>query len=86
MVFMREELPFPEIVLQALHNLCAIDVALAKSYEEIAGALQKDRFEIESILDNCRVEGFTECFIDAEGNKRYYLNAKGIIKVCSHYT
>ncbi len=83
---MREELPFPDKVLQTLHNLCATAADLARPGNELASVLQRDPFEIETILDNYKTEGFTENFIDSEGRKRYYLNAKGIIKVCSLFT
>ena len=55
---MREELPFPEKVLQTLHNLCATAADLARRSEEIAQILQRDQVEIESILDRHKSEGF----------------------------
>ncbi len=48
--------------------------------------LQRDPNEIESILDRYKNEGFAESFYDNEGKKRYYLNGRGIIKVCSLFT
>ena len=48
--------------------------------------MQKDPNEVESVLDKYKSEGFTENFVDPNGNKWYYLNAKGIIKVCSLFT
>ena len=86
MVQMREELPFPDKVLQTLHNLCATAANLARPGNELANVLERDPSEIESILDNYKIEGFTENVIDSEGKKRYYLNAKGIVKVCSLFT
>ena len=83
---MREELPFKDTVLQTLHNLGAITADLSRSGEELASFMQKDRLEIENILDNYKTEGFAESFIDSEGKKRYFLNSKGIIMVCSHFT
>ena len=83
---MREELPFPEKVLQTLHNLCATAADLARKGEEVARILQRDQAEIEGILDNYKTEGFAESFADNEGKKRYYLNPRGIIKVCSLFT
>jgi hypothetical protein len=83
---MREELPFPDIVLETLHNLCATAANLARQGNELASFLQRDPFEIERILDNYKNEGFAENFIDSEGKKRYYLNARGIVKVCSLFT
>ena len=83
---MREELPFPDKVLQTLHNLCATAADLARRGEEVARLMQMDPNEIEGILDNYKREGFAESFIDSEGKKRYYLNARGIIKVCSLFT
>ncbi len=83
---MREELPFPEKVLQTLHNLCATAADLAKRSEEVARILQRDPAEIESLLDGYKAGGFAESFYDNEGKKRFYLTGKGIIKVCSLFT
>ena len=83
---MREELPFPDKVLQTLHNLCATAADLARRGEEVARILQSDPAEIEGILDKYKNEGFDESFYDNEGKKRYYLTGKGIIKVCSIFT
>jgi predicted transcriptional regulator len=83
---MRDELPFPEKVLQTLHNLCATAADLAKRGEEVARILQRDPGEIEGILDDFKNRGFAESFYDNEGKKRFYLTCKGIIKVCSQFT
>ena len=83
---MREELPFPEKVLQTLHNLCATAADLARRGEEVARILQRDPAEIENILDTYKSEGFAESFTDNEGKKRYYVTGRGIIKVCSLFT
>jgi DNA-binding PadR family transcriptional regulator len=83
---MREELPFPDKVLQTLHNLCATAPDLARRGEEIARILQHDQGEIEGILDKYKSEGFVESFFDNEGKKRYYVTPRGIIKVCSLFT
>ena len=83
---MRDELPFPDKVLQTLHNLCATASDLARKGEELAQILQCDQNEIEGILDRYKSEGFAESFTDNEGKKRYYLNARGIIKICSLFT
>jgi DNA-binding PadR family transcriptional regulator len=83
---MRDELPFPDKVLQTLHNLCATAADLARRSEEVAHIIQRDQAEIESILDRYKSEGFAESFYDNEGKKRYYLTGRGIIKVCSLFT
>ncbi len=82
----REELPFSEKVLQTLHNLCATAPDLARKSEEFAQVFQVDIREIENILDKYKSEGFVESFTDNEGKNRYYLNGRGIIKVCSLFT
>ena len=48
--------------------------------------MNHDQGEIESILDKHKSEGFAEGFVDNEGKKRYYVTARGIIKVCSLFT
>jgi hypothetical protein len=83
---MREALPFPENVLQTLHNLCATAADLARRADEVAKILQKDPAEIERILDDFKNRGFAESFYDNEGKKRFYLTGRGIIKVCSQFT
>jgi hypothetical protein len=83
---MRDELPFPEKVLQTLHNLCATAADLAKRGDEVARILQHDPTEIERILDDYKNRGFAESFYDNEGKKRFYLTGRGIIKVCSLFT
>ena len=84
---MREELPFPDKVLQTLHNLCATAADLARRGEEVARiTADKTRMKLKSILDRYKSEGFAESFVDNEGKKRYYLNGRGIIKVCSLFT
>ena len=83
---MRETLPFPENVLQTLHNLCATAADWAKRDDEVARILQKDPGEIDRILDDFKNRGFAESFYDNEGKKRYYLIGRGIIKVCSQFT
>ncbi|TRO45769.1 hypothetical protein E2P42_00115 [Candidatus Bathyarchaeota archaeon] len=83
---MREELPFPEKVLQTLHNLCATAADLARRSEEVARILQRDQGEIEGILNRYKSEGFAESFVDGEGKNRYYVTGRGIIKVCSLFT
>jgi predicted transcriptional regulator len=83
---MREELPFPDKVLQTLHNLCATAADLSRRGDDVAQILQRDPAEIENILDTYKSEGFAESFYDNEGKKRYYLNGRGIIKVCSLFT
>ncbi|MGQ9624379.1 MAG: hypothetical protein ACUVT9_03300 [Candidatus Bathycorpusculaceae bacterium] len=83
---MSEEIPLSEKILQTLHNLCATAPDLARRGEELAQVLQIEREEVERILDNYRLEGFAESFVDNEGKKRYYLTGKGIIKVCALFT
>jgi hypothetical protein len=83
---MREELPLPEKILQALHNLCATAPDLARRSEELAQILQIDVNELERILDDYKQQGFAESFVDNEGKKRYYLTGSGIIKICAIFT
>jgi len=52
----------------------------------VARILQREQTEIEGILNKYKAEGFAESFVDNEGKTRYFLNARGIIKVCSLFT
>jgi hypothetical protein len=83
---LREELPLSEKILQTLHNLCATAPDLARRSEELAQVLQIDIGEVEKTLDNYKLEGFVDGFMDNEGKKRYYLTGRGIIKVCALFT
>lgn len=83
---MREDLPISEKILQTLHNLCATAPDLARRSEELAQVMQLDITEVERILDNYALEDHVKSFADNEGKKRYYLTAKGIIKVCALFT
>jgi len=83
---LREELPLSEKILQTLHNLCATASDLARRSEELAQVLQIDINEVEKTLENYKLEGFVEGFMDNEGKKRYYLTGRGIIKVCALFT
>jgi len=83
---MREELPLPEKILQALHNLCATAPDLARTSEELSQILQININELERILDDYKRQGFAESFTDNEGKKRYYLTGSGIIKICAIFT
>jgi len=83
---LREELPISEKILQTLHNLCATAPELARRSEELSQVLQIDIGELEKTLDNYKIEGFVESYLDNEGKKRYYLTGRGIIKVCALFT
>jgi len=83
---LREELPLSEKILQTLHNLCSTAPDLARRSEELAQVLQIDINDVEKTLDNYKLEGFVESFMDNEGKKRYYLTGRGIIKVCALFT
>jgi DNA-binding MarR family transcriptional regulator len=83
---LTEELPLSERILQTLHNLCGTAPDLARRSEELAQILQIDTNEVDRNLDNSKLEGFVESFTDNEGKKRYYLTARGIIKVCALFT
>ncbi|MCJ7698845.1 hypothetical protein MUO56_01165 [Candidatus Bathyarchaeota archaeon] len=83
---MSEELPLSEKILQTLHNLCATAPDLARRSEELSQVLQVDLGELERIMDNYKLQGFAESFVDNEGKKRYYLTGSGIIKVCGLFT
>ncbi len=83
---MREEIPIPEKILQTLHNLCATAPDLARRSEELSQVLQIALNDVEKVLDNYKIEGFVDSFVDSEGKKRYYVTGSGIIKVCALFT
>jgi predicted transcriptional regulator len=83
---LREEIPIPEKILQTLHNLCATAPDLARRSEELSQVLQIALNDVEKVLDNYKIEGFVDSFVDSEGKKRYYVTGSGIIKVCALFT
>ena len=75
-----------ERLLIALHNLCATSAGWAKRSDELAQILQADVSEVNRILDGHVSEGYVVSLADHEGNKRYHLTSKGIIRVCSLFS
>ena len=58
---MREEIPFPDRVLQTLHNLCGTAADLAWKGDELAKFMQIDPNEVESVVMNH--PGVAECAV-----------------------
>jgi hypothetical protein len=48
--------------------------------------LQVDVNEVTQILDRHVSEGYAVSFTDHEGNRRYHLTSRGIIRVCSLFS
>jgi hypothetical protein len=80
------ESPMSERVLISLHNLCATSGDMAKKGEELAQILQTGQDEINRNLDKHISDGYVEGFYDNEGNRRFWLTSKGIIRVCSLFS
>jgi DNA-binding MarR family transcriptional regulator len=75
-----------EKVLITLHNLCATSGDMARRPDELAQMLQVDMNQVNQILDRHVSEGYAVSFTDHEGNRRYHLTDRGIIRVCSLFS
>jgi len=75
-----------EKVLITLHNLCATSGEMARRSDELAQMLQVDVNEVNQIMDRHVSEGYAVRFTDNEGNRRYHLTDRGIIRVCSLFS
>ena len=75
-----------EKLLITLHNLCATSGEMARKPDELAQLLRVDVNEVNQILDRHASEGYALGLIDQEGNRRYYLTSRGIIRVCSLFS
>ncbi len=82
----ESDLPLPERILMALHNLCATYRDSAKNSTELADSLQLNADETGKILNNYESQGYARSFVDKQGSRRYYLTGAGIIRICSFYT
>ena len=81
---MEVKLSIKERILLFLHSLGAVSSERAREVDEIARYLQLNREEAkEALMYNAR-QGYVES--SQGGGDRYYLSAKGVLKVCSVYT
>lgn len=80
------ELPLSERVLISLHNLCATSGQMAVKSDEVARALQAGVNEVNQNMERYVNEGYVSAFHDNDGNRRFFLTSRGIIRVCSLFS
>jgi DNA-binding MarR family transcriptional regulator len=80
------EASLSERLLITMHNLCATSGEMAKKSEDLAQFLQADVNTVNQSLDKHVSDGYVADYRDNEGNRRFYLTAKGIIRVSSLFS
>jgi len=80
------EASLSERLLILMHNLCATSGEMAKKSEDLAQILQTDVNTVNQSLDRHVSDGYVADCRDHEGNRRFYLTSKGIIRVSSLFS
>jgi DNA-binding MarR family transcriptional regulator len=80
------EASLSERLLITLHNLCATSGEMAKKSEDLAQILQTDVGTVNYNLDKHVSDGYVADCRDQEGNRRFFLTSKGIIRVSSLFS
>ena len=75
-----------ERLLISLHNLCATSGEMARRSEDLAQILQADMNTVHQNLDKHISDGYVDAYYGNEGNRRFYLTSRGIIRVCSLFS
>jgi hypothetical protein len=69
-----------------MHNLCATSGEMARKSEDLAQILQTDVNTVNQNLDKHVSDGYVADYGDNEGNRRFYLTSRGIIRVSSFFS
>ena len=80
------ETSLSERLLINLHNLCATSREMARRSEDLAQIVQTDINTVNQSMDKHISDGYVEAYYDNEGNRRFYLTSRGIIRVCSLFS
>jgi predicted ArsR family transcriptional regulator len=80
------EASLSERLLINLHNLCATSGEMARKSEDLAQIVQTDTNTVNQNMDKHISDGYVEAYYDNEGNRRFYLTRRGIIRVCSLFS
>ncbi len=80
------EASLSERLLITLHNLCATSGEMAKKSEDLAQILQADVNAVYQNLDKHVSDGYVADYRDQEGNRRFFLTSRGIIRVSSLFS
>lgn len=80
------EASLSERLLITMHNLSATSGEMARKSEDLAQILQTDVDTVNQNLDKHVSDGYVADYRDHEGNRRFYLTGKGIIRVSSFFS
>ena len=80
------EASLSERLLITMHNLCATSGEMARKSEDLAQILQTDVNTVNQNLDKHVADGYVADCRDQEGNRKFYLTSKGIIRVSSLFS
>jgi hypothetical protein len=80
------EASLSERLLISLHNLCATSGEMARRSEDLAQIVQTDTNTINQNMDKHISDGYVATYCDNDGNRRFYLTSRGIIRVCSLFS
>jgi hypothetical protein len=83
---MSEDSPISEKLLQMMHNMGLVGPQNARAIAELGSLLKTSFNEVARILAGHEKDAYVASFTDPEGNRRYYLTGKGILKACSVFT
>jgi DNA-binding MarR family transcriptional regulator len=81
-----DDLPVSEKLLLIMHNLCAVRPEISRTSNELSKAIDMTTENIIGILNRFESEGYVKSIIDQNGQKKFYLTGRGILKVCSSFT
>ena len=80
------EASLSERLLITMHNLCATSCEMARKGEDLAQILQADADTVNQDLGKHVADGYVADCRDHEGNRRFFLTSKGIIRVSSLFS
>ena len=80
------ETSLSERLLISLHNLCATSGEMARRSDDLAQIVQTDVNTVNQCMDKHVSDGYVVSYFDNEGNRRFYLTSRGIIRVCSLFS
>ena len=69
-----------------MHNLCATSGEMARKSDDLAQILQTDVNTVNQDLNKHISDGYVAEYCDREGNRRFYLTSRGIIRVSSLFS
>lgn len=82
----EDKLSISERLLLIMHNLGLVRPELAKPAPELIANALSTAENIPETFAKHEAEGYIASILDREGNRRYYLTPRGILKVCSSFT